>query len=122
MELQYQARLSRRGKSRCTKEIEKIADMLVLLHTITHPFYLRGRHEHPVKGSRWYFYTCRHFDGANCTDYENRPRMCSEYPHYGKGNACQYPGCTWAAGKYPQAKDVRGTRVDADVCDETDAA
>jgi Fe-S-cluster containining protein len=88
-----------------------IADMLVHKHTITHPHGLRGRHGHPVKGSRHHYYTCRHFDGTNCTDYENRPKMCSEYPHYGRGEACQYPKCTWHDGKYPNAKDVRGTRI-----------
>lgn len=90
-----------------------IADMLVFVYTLTHRILAPGRWEHPVKGSRWHFYTCRHFDGSNCTAYDKRPRMCSEYPHYGKDHACRYPKCTWHHGKYPRVKDVRGTRVSA---------
>lgn len=87
------------------------ADMLIFVREQTHGQSLRGRWQHPRKGSRWYYYTCRHFDGQNCTQYASRPRMCSEYPHYGEGHACRYPQCTWHAGKYPHVKDVRGTRM-----------
>lgn len=40
-----------------------------------------------------YWYTCRHFDtvSGNCKNYENRPRMCSQYPY---GGGCRYEGCT----------------------------
>lgn len=37
---------------------------------------------------RW---TCRHFDGAGCTDYENRPKLCRDH---GAVHRCDVPGCT----------------------------
>lgn len=41
-------------------------------------------------------WTCSHFDGENCTDYEHRPRMCSAYPY----NApCGFVDCAWDAGR-----------------------
>jgi len=42
-------------------------------------------------GQTRYFYTCKHFDGQNCTNYENRPLMCSSYPDDQK---CVQLGCT----------------------------
>jgi len=38
-----------------------------------------------------HIYTCKHFDGENCTDYENRPIMCSSHPYK---RACGYKACT----------------------------
>ena len=35
-------------------------------------------------GYKRYFYTCKHFDGKNCNNYENRPTMCMSYPDGGK--------------------------------------
>lgn len=92
-----------------------VADMLVFKFALTHSFSWWGRWMHPTKGERWHYYSCRHFDGKNCMAYESRPRMCSDYPHYGHGGACQYPRCTWHHGKYPHAKDVRGTRMTAEM-------
>lgn len=39
------------------------------------------------------FFTCRHFDGKNCTVYETRPDMCIRY---GAAGDCEYEGngCT----------------------------
>lgn len=39
-------------------------------------------------------YTCVHLDRSAglCTIYERRPLMCSEYPDYGRGDACQHCG------------------------------
>lgn len=61
---------------------DKLADMLSF----------KGRGEYG-DGRPRYFYVCRHFDrvARRCTDYENRPRMCSEYPY---GNPCDEPACT----------------------------
>ena len=42
-------------------------------------------------GNTRYFYTCRHFDGENCNNYENRPSMCRSYPD---GGNCVQLGCT----------------------------
>lgn len=41
-----------------------------------------------------HFYTCRHLDEdtGNCTAYETRPKLCSEYPY---GKRCEYSACTW---------------------------
>lgn len=59
-----------------------ISDMLIPL-TDYEPFNSEGQ----IK----YFYTCKHFDGKNCTNYENRPLMCSDYPY---GGNCAQLGCT----------------------------
>lgn len=39
-----------------------------------------------------HYYTCKHHDSAtgNCRDYQNRPRMCSDFPY---GRACPYDDC-----------------------------
>ena len=75
------------AKKSTIQDGEFIADMIILLG----------------KGKSWpdcpsselggesYFYTCKHFDGTNCTAYEKRPNMCRLYPY---GNACKYEGCT----------------------------
>lgn len=62
---------------------EKIQDMVVPL----------GDYEPYTSDSGYtrYFYTCRHFDGKNCNNYENRPFMCSDYPY---GRKCVQLGCT----------------------------
>lgn len=41
-----------------------------------------------------HFYSCKNFDETtgDCTIYEHRPKMCSEYP-YGAG--CDYGPCSW---------------------------
>jgi len=43
---------------------------------------------HLVKlaGNKQSYFLCRNFNGVGCSDYENRPGMCSQYPHYGKSN------------------------------------
>ena len=47
----------------------------------------------PKENGKGHWYTCKHYDkvSGNCTDYENRPKMCSDYPYGGK---CKYKGCT----------------------------
>lgn len=50
----------------------------------------------PKGTGRWFTeadrrYTCRHFDGVNCTAYEERPDMCRNYPY---GRPCPEDGCT----------------------------
>lgn len=54
-----------------------IRDMLIEL----------GPHEDPNR----IYATCRHFDGRDCTAYDQRPDMCRRYPY---GRACEYAGCT----------------------------
>lgn len=51
------------------------------------------------------YFKCRHLVDGVCTNYENRPNMCSGYPYYGKtkeefletySGAGEYnPDCTW---------------------------
>lgn len=35
-------------------------------------------------GNGYINFTCDAFQDGRCTAYENRPRMCSEYPFYGR--------------------------------------
>ena len=62
-------------------EYTKIADMVVHLRATG-----RFGDEH--------HYTCKHFDSEtnNCTDYENRPEMCRNYPY---GDPCGFEECEW---------------------------
>jgi Fe-S-cluster containining protein len=50
-------------------------------------------YQRPHESGEGYMYTCKHFDEEtnNCTNYENRPRMCRDYPY---GGVCSYEGCT----------------------------
>lgn len=75
------------GKSRETgRPLEPdwpfIADMVILLG--------EGKYG---DGRKSYLYTCRHLDTVtgDCTVYEQRPRMCRDYPY---GNECPIDGCT----------------------------
>lgn len=36
-----------------------------------------------VKNTQSYF-TCKHLTSSGCSNYENRPSICSGYPYYGK--------------------------------------
>lgn len=40
----------------------------------------------------YHYYTCKHFDGQNCTQYENRPHFCKSYPD--DSGICSVKGCT----------------------------
>lgn len=37
-----------------------------------------------LAGNNREYFTCVNYKGGRCTDYEGRPRMCSNYPYYGK--------------------------------------
>jgi len=63
------------------EEAAKIADMLVPLGE-------------EVRGGRLQtVYTCKHHDAASgdCTIYDDRPRMCRDYPYR---RACEHAECT----------------------------
>lgn len=84
MEIGYQQKRAFLGKSRWNQsDMLKIADMVIF------------QRPHEVKGFR---YTCKFWDKAsgNCTNYENRPTMCKDYPY---GTACKYKGCTMVENK-----------------------
>lgn len=70
-------------------EIEKVAEMVIFL----------GRERGRFSDEMLFFYTCRYYDAAtgNCTNYENRPAMCSDYPY---GKPCEHgDACTWEEGR-----------------------
>lgn len=54
--------------------------------------------ESPVQGreeeGEISFFTCKNWDeeSGNCMDYDNRPKMCSEYPY--EDGSCNWEGCT----------------------------
>lgn len=53
-----------------------------------------------------YWFTCKHHDpvSGDCTNYENRPRMCREYPY---GRDCEYDDCTMDASGLVQLRIER---------------
>ncbi len=64
-----------------------------------------------------FYFRCRHFDRETrrCTDYENRPAMCRDYPHYGGQvplGASLPPTCSFRAdiGEVPVAITPRPPR------------
>lgn len=54
-------------------------------------------------------YTCRLFDGTNCTAYDIRPDMCKSYPY---SRPCEHADkCQWddaRAGKHPRLLPIAG--------------
>lgn len=46
------------------------------------------------------YYTCKYFDDRtrNCGNYENRPKMCKDYPY---GRNCDFLDCTWKSVRLP---------------------
>jgi len=74
---------------------DKLAEMLIPLETTTRE-----------DGSTAYWFTCKHHDATSgdCTDYENRPRMCREYPY---GRDCLYDECTMEASGLVQLRIER---------------
>lgn len=64
-------------------QIELVAPMVVYLE--------------PHESGSGHWYTCRHLNvmTGDCTNYENRPKVCSGYPDYGAGGTCRYDECTW---------------------------
>jgi Fe-S-cluster containining protein len=42
--------------------------------------YLVGK----FSNNRQSFFKCINYNGKGCSDYNNRPQMCSGYPHYGR--------------------------------------
>jgi Fe-S-cluster containining protein len=84
-------------------ELEVVASMAIYLGTGTpdpEVFDLRQFANPEDREQIAHFYTCRRLDKetGNCSDYDNRPKMCSAYPHYGREVAqCNYNACTWDA-------------------------
>lgn len=82
-------------------ECAKIAEMLVpLVGDVPHRTKGKilgpdGKIEHDPHYAHAddHLYTCRYFDGTNCTNYDERPNLCRSYPY---GKECEQPECTWA--------------------------
>jgi Fe-S-cluster containining protein len=91
----YYATAAKNWKPPFLIDAEKISSMIVLVAIDIKRYVIPVE---PGEGPQWgadgYRYDCKHFDAesGNCTDYENRPRMCVEYPY---GRACANPECTW---------------------------
>jgi Fe-S-cluster containining protein len=84
--------------------------------------WLRGRLQR-VEGRLvpTFYFRCRHFDRETrrCTDYENRPLMCREYPWYDgqvPANAALPPTCSFRAdiGEVPVAITPRPQPIRTD--------
>lgn len=95
---------------------EIIVDMLIPLYAGLYsdmPPDLRAKVDKIAASNRTdepaFVYTCRHFDGQNCTNYEGRPDMCRAYPY---GVKCSYRGCEWTAARYGQTETVDGHAVE----------
>lgn len=58
---------------------EYLADMLIAVY---------GPEPEDDQRAKW---TCRHFDGRDCTAYEQRPQVCRDH---GVTYACHTPNCT----------------------------
>jgi len=70
------------------KEIHIVGPMLIY---IGRGNFLDGEFAPDENGT--YFYTCKNHDvvTGDCKIYQNRPKMCSDYPY---GGVCAYKGCT----------------------------
>lgn len=64
-----------------------IADMIIPVD----PVAAAARYHSPPAVTS-HFFRCRHLKDGNCSVYERRPRVCSEYPY---GRPCVFKGCTW---------------------------
>lgn len=73
-------------------EIHIIAPMLTHLGEFDAPP-IEAVHsvEYPP-GEKRHWYTCKHLIDNNCSIYEIRPTMCSDYPY---SDDCNYADCTW---------------------------
>lgn len=93
-----------------------IADMLIPMYAGPYagmPDDIRAKVDKVAASNRTdepaFVYTCRHFDGANCTNYEGRPDMCKAYPY---GTRCEYRGCEWKAARDGQTETINGCAVE----------
>ena len=99
--LQYE-QIQQRANETPTPENRQIADMLI---PITRARYT-GISDNILHETPGPTYTCKHhLPNGDCGIYENRPKMCRNYPY---GQPCPYIGCTY--------------RVTEELCTVTDAA
>jgi len=90
-DLTVNAQAALRGEDVDANGRKRISD-IVFIHDMVVPL---GEPKTYPNGDEGEYYTCRHLnkETGDCTVYEKRPRMCSEYPY---GGACDYVGrgCT----------------------------
>jgi len=64
------------------------------------------RSDHGVGGTVWVYQCANLTPEGNCGVYEDRPRMCREYPRYCDGGRCDVIGCELADRRLPVEKIV----------------
>lgn len=77
------------------RDLQKVADMVIPLgKRVGNPVVEQSNDNHKLN-----FFTCMFFDGETrrCLDYENRPKMCSDFPY--RMTTCPYEGCGHYNGK-----------------------
>ena len=83
-----------------SNNLSQVLDMIIYKRTDWYnPQYARGSKKDKQsrygsmrnKYNRNHVYTCKHFDGKNCTIYLERPNICRQH---GNNNSCTYRGCT----------------------------
>lgn len=103
-EIRADAELARAGKTTrfSAEEIVKIDEMIIPLEDAKDAKEDIDGGPPPTDG---HYYTCKHHDPVtgNCMNYENRPKLCRDYPFYGSGyrNRCRYKDCTWEDARNP---------------------
>jgi len=86
---------------RC-KDYEIIARMVIPTEV---PDHLKGQEDADPE----HCFTCRHLrENNDCAIYEQRPRMCREYPY---GRQCRYPGCTYTGLGTTREEEEENTNV-----------
>lgn len=103
------------------EDAQKVLDMIVPLGKLTieeRESIVETNHEFQSPEPRE-CYTCKHFDGTNCTNYENRPDLCRRYPN---GGRCEYAGCTAkcaARSNCAESATCVSTEIGADETNQT---
>lgn len=93
----YDFRLKKRGEYSFKyydlerNDIPYILDMLIFLRTDTQDNATGDGYRGHLYRSRMYHYTCKHFDGKDCTAYEKRPSVCQR--HGTNDQRCRYAKC-----------------------------
>jgi Fe-S-cluster containining protein len=78
------------GTIKLAQDNVKVCDMVIPLG----PLNGKDVNGDPYKGLvNGYYYTCKNYKDGNCSIYETRPYVCSDYPY--EGHTCKYKACTW---------------------------
>ena len=96
------------------QDIDTIVDMIQFIrmdYQSSQDGHARGQSAKRTRRKRYeriYHYTCKHFDGKNCTIYEARPQMCRDFPN---GTTCTYRGCTLEC---PETRNLKKRLADTE--------